>query len=215
MTVPNPPVAVRLAIAASAGIGALLLVGLVAGWPYAPAAGWIATAAIYLMWTWLLIGPMDATQTREHATGHGDDDSTLRQIELWVLLASVASLAGVGYLLAATSGAGADVAAAVVGILSVVASWLTIHTVFMLRYARLYWPIRAIDFNQADIEPTYADFAYLAFTVGMTYQVADTNLRTQQMRRTVLVQALVSFLLGAVILAMTINLVIGLLNVNP
>ena len=48
----------------------------------------------------------------------------------------------------------------------------------------------------------------------MTYQVSDTALLTQQMRRTVLAQALVSFLLGTVILAMTINLVIGLLNVN-
>lgn len=215
MAVQNAPVTARLGVAAFAGIGALILVGRTAGWPYAPAAGWIAAAAVYLAWTWLLIGRMDANQTREHATGHGDDDSTLRQTELWVMLASVASLVGVGYLLAATSGGGADVAAAVVGILSVVASWLTIHTVFMLRYARLYWPVRAIEFNQADIEPTYSDFAYLAFTVGMTYQVADTNLLTQQMRRTVLAQALVSFLLGAVILAMTINLVIGLLNVNP
>ena len=34
------------------------------------------------------------------------------------------------------------------------------------------------------------------------------------MRRTVLFQALVSFLLGAIILAMTINLVAGLLNLG-
>lgn len=214
MGVHSAPAALRLGVSTATGIAALVAVGSTAGWPYAAAAGWIAAAVIYLLWTWLLIGRMDAAQTREHATGHGDDDSTPRQIELWVVLASVASLTGVGYLLAATSSGGADVAAAVVGILSVIASWLTIHTVFMLRYARLYWPERAIDFNQAGIEPTYADFAYLAFTVGMTYQVSDTALLTQQMRRTVLAQALVSFLLGTVILAMTINLVIGLLNVN-
>ena len=48
----------------------------------------------------------------------------------------------------------------------------------------------------------------------MTYQVSDTDLVTQQMRRTVLFQALVSFLLGAIILAMTINLVVGLVHLG-
>ena len=55
-------------------------------------------------------------------------------------------------------------------------------------------------------------FAYLAFTVGMTYQVSDTNITSRQMRGAVLGQALVSFLLGAVVLASTINLVLELAN---
>ena len=48
----------------------------------------------------------------------------------------------------------------------------------------------------------------------MTYQVSDTDVVTQQMRRAVLFQALVSFLLGAIILAMTINLVVGLVHLG-
>ena len=95
-----------------------------------------------------------------------------------------------------------------------VAAWLVVHTAFMLRYARLYYPDGSIDFHQQDIKPTYGDFAYLAFTVGMTYQVSDTDLTTQPVRRTVLFQALVSFLFGAIILAVTINLVAGLLLVG-
>jgi len=89
-----------------------------------------------------------------------------------------------------------------------------VHTAFMLRYARLYYPEKAIDFHQPDIEPTYSDFAYLAFTVGMTYQVSDTNLSSRAMRRTVLTQAMVSFILGAVILGITINLIAGLMNLH-
>jgi uncharacterized membrane protein len=60
--------------------------------------------------------------------------------------------------------------------------------------------------------PRYADFAYLAFTVGMTFQVSDTDLQTAALRAAVLRQALLSYLLGAVILATIINLVAGLLG---
>ena len=214
MAVSGARVTTRMGVAAAAGVVAAIGVGLTIGWPYAPAAGWIIAATLYLVWTWLLVGPMDATATEQHATSHGDDDSTPRIAELIVVLASLASLAGVGYLLVAESTRGGDVASAVVGILAVAASWVMVHTAFMLRYARLYFPEKAIDFHQKDIEPTYADFAYLAFTVGMTYQVSDTDLVTYEMRRTVLFQALVSFLLGAIILAMTINMVAGLINLG-
>jgi uncharacterized membrane protein len=214
MGVAGARITTRLGVAGAAGVAAAIVVGLTIGWPYAPAAGWIVAATLYLGWTWLLVGRMDAAATEEHATSHGDDDSTPRMAELVVVLASLGSLAGVGYLLVAESTQGRDVASAVVGILSVAASWVMVHTAFTLRYARLYFPEKAIDFHQKDIKPTYTDFAYLAFTVGMTYQVSDTDLVTSEMRKTVLFQALVSFLLGAIILAMTINLVAGLINVG-
>jgi uncharacterized membrane protein len=127
-----------------------------------------------------------------------------------MLLASIASLAGVGYLL--TSG---GLLAAAVGILSVAASWFAVHTVFTLRYARLYYTGggTGVDFHQ-DRDPTYGDFAYVAFTIGMTYQVSDTDLNARNIRVTALSQAMLSFLLGAIILAVTINLVAGLAGHN-
>ena len=64
--------------------------------------------------------------------------------------------------------------------------------------------------NQPDYQPTYRDFAYLAFTIGMTYQVSDTALRTRAIRATALRHALLSYLLGAIVLAVTINLIAGL-----
>jgi len=66
-----------------------------------------------------------------------------------------------------------------------------------------------VDFNEDDA-PDYRDFAYLAFTIGMTLQVSDTDLKTKEVRRTALRHALVSFPLGAVIIAASINLVSGL-----
>jgi len=56
----------------------------------------------------------------------------------------------------------------------------------------------------------WSDFAYLAFTIGMTFQVSDTDLQTSALRRIALRHMLVSYLFGAVIIAVTINLLAGL-----
>jgi len=98
-------------------------------------------------------------------------------------------------------------------VVSVALSWSVVQTVFISHYARLYYshPPGGIDFNQ-EAPPRYSDFAYLAFTVGMTFQLSDTDLQTPALRAAALRQALLSYLLGAVILATTINLVAGRLG---
>jgi uncharacterized membrane protein len=217
MAVRDAPLGMRVGAAAPVGVVAAVVAGRTIGWPYAPAIGWIVAAMVYLAWTWLIVAGLDTSDTREHATRYRDDDSTPWILDVAVLMASVASLAGVGYLLVAGS-TGGDVAAAVVGALSVVAAWLTVHTVYMLRYARLFYggdEPGGIDFHQGDdYRPDYGDFAYLAFTLGMTYQVSDTDLVDRPVRMTALRHALLSFLLGAIILAITINLVASLLGVS-
>jgi uncharacterized membrane protein len=205
----------RVGTAAAVGTASAIAVGIGWRWPYAPAAGWIVAAIIYLSWTWALIAQMDAKQTKTHAVRAHEEDATRRWSHAIMLLASVASLAGVGYLLLAESSTRADPIAAAVGVLSVAASWFAVHTVFMLRYARLYYTGggNGIDFPQTG-DPSYGDFAYLAFTIGMTYQVSDTDLKARDIRATVLSQAMLSFFLGAIVLAVTINLVVGLANYN-
>jgi uncharacterized membrane protein len=204
------PTAARVAVAGVVGAVVGVVVGVVAGWRYAPAAGWTAAAVVLLVWTWLVIAPMTADQTAAHATRE-DPDRPLTDVV--VLFACVASLAGVVYLLAAGSGGhgAAEVVAAGLGIASVAGAWAVVHTVFTLRYALLYYADSpgGIDFNQS-ARPDYLDFAYLAFTLGMTYQVSDTDLQTRPIRATALRHALLSYLLGAVVLATVINLVAGL-----
>ncbi|MBV9595447.1 MAG: DUF1345 domain-containing protein, partial [Chloroflexi bacterium] len=46
----------------------------------------------------------------------------------------------------------------------------------------------------------------------MTFQVSDTDLQTDAIRGTVLRHALLSYLLGAIVLATTINLFSGLIH---
>jgi uncharacterized membrane protein len=60
--------------------------------------------------------------------------------------------------------------------------------------------------------PDYQDFAYLSFTVGMTFQVSDTQVTSRRIRRTLLRHALLSYLVGSVIVAVTINVVAGLVQ---
>jgi uncharacterized membrane protein len=89
-------------------------------------------------------------------------------------------------------------------------SWTLVHTVFTLKYARLYYSGTpgGIDFNDSG-PPDYAGFAYLSFTIGMTFQVSDTSIGSRKIRRTALRHAWLSFPLGAVIIATSINLVSG------
>jgi uncharacterized membrane protein len=87
-----------------------------------------------------------------------------------------------------------------------------VHTVHVLRYARLYYsePAGGIDFGGQP--PDYSDFAYLALTIGMTFQVSDTPLTAKRLRRVALHHALLSYLYGAVIVAIMVNSVGGLLG---
>jgi uncharacterized membrane protein len=201
-------VAIRISIAVVLGVAVALAVGNTVGWRFA-LAGWVVTAGIYVVWTQLIIRGMDAEQTCKYVTR---EDPTRWVADVVIVSASVASLGGIGYVVAAGSHSGAGaIEAAVVGILTVAASWCAVHTLFTVHYARLYYSDEPGGINFHDPEPPrFRDFAYVAFTVGMTYQVSDTEIGLTSIRATVLRHALLSYLLGAVVLAVTINLIAGL-----
>jgi uncharacterized membrane protein len=113
---------------------------------------------------------------------------------------------------AADESGGDKALSTVVAFLSVALSWASVHAVFMLRYASLYHHNGGgIEFPGGG-EPDYGDFAYVALTIGMTYQVSDTNLKDKKIRMTALRHALLSFVFGTGVLAMTINVVAGLVR---
>jgi uncharacterized membrane protein len=197
---------VHIGIAVLVGLAAAALVGTAAGWQYAPAAGWIATAIVYLVWTWASIAKMSAVAievvVQQRHPGRRPADTI-------VMIASIASLAGVAYLLIASTAKGPDATiAAAVGFLSVIASWLAVHAVYTLRYAVLYYtePVGGVNFNDDD-KPTFPDFAYLAFTIAVTYGVTDTAVQKRSIRVAVLQHAMVSYLFGTVILAVTVQVI--------
>lgn len=178
-------------------------------WQVSVLIGWCCAALSLIVVVWIEILPADADRTRQLST---IEDSSRAFTDLVLVTASTASLIGVGFVLLKggnTSGL-ATAGITTLAVASVALAWATVHTVFTLRYAHLYWSAHdGVDFNQ-EAEPDYHDFAYLAFTIGMTYQVSDTDLTTRVMRRTALRHALLSYIFGVAIIAVTINVVASL-----
>jgi uncharacterized membrane protein len=195
-------------LAVSAGIG--ILVGAAVGLAGAPPNGfltaWIVAATVFLGWTWTAIWPLDAGDTALVA-GREDPSRPARDVLLVVIALSSVLTVSVVIFRAHDSGP----VLLVLGIAAIVAAWAVLHTIFILTYARLYYsdPVGGVDFSQDD-DPTYQDFAYVGFTVGMTFQVSDTDIGKRSIRSTILRHALLSFVFGAVILAVTVNLLAGL-----
>jgi uncharacterized membrane protein len=199
----------RLAISAAVGVVAGVLTAVFGSWVYAPAVAWDATAMLFVTTVWLGIWSMSKETTARRATR---EDTSRAASDLLTLCAAVASLVAVGVVLVrAHHAVGLDKAMlAGLGVLTVTVSWTTVHTIFTLRYAQLYYtePVGGIDFK--GYEPCYRDFAYVALTIGMTFQVSDTDLNTPVMRATALRHGLLSYLFGSIILATAINLIAGL-----
>jgi uncharacterized membrane protein len=203
----------RLLVAVAAGGVAAAVCALLAPWQFAALAGWDVVAAVFVGSVWLSVNPFSPDQTREHATR---EDNSRVATGLLLLSASVASLIGTGFDLmkAEQAHTGGRLALTVIGLLTVALSWAMVHTVFALRYAREYYtpPIGGIDFKTDNDSPDYHDFAYVAFTIGMTFQVSDTDIQARRTRRSALHQALLAYLFGAVILAVVVNVIATLLN---
>lgn len=194
-------------------MGAVVAIGLSftdLGWQYATLGGWSVTCTVFLAWVWRAISPMDPVETEHRAT---IEDDTRAEAGLALLAASTMSLIGVGFGLrhASTLSGTAQTALIALCVLTIAVSWAVVHTVFTLRYAHEYFSKgRGIDFGAEP--PAYSDFAYFAFTIGMTYQVSDTDISNRVIRKTALRQALLSFLFGTTIVAVTINVLANLVN---
>ena len=203
---------VRVALAALLGVAAGAISSTSTIWQAAMLIGWDAGVVFLLVWIWYSVARLNADESKTHASR---EDTSIRLSELIVLSSGVALLAAVGLVLirAAHATGGAKAYLIALGVLSVALTWGLVHTVFTLRYARTFYarPVGGIDFNEED-PPTYLDFAYLSLTIGMTFQVSDTNLTTKSMRRIALAHAMLSYLYGAVIVALVINVVSSLLH---
>lgn len=171
--------------------------------------GWDLVALCFGGWTWLNTWSSDAEATAAHTKR---DNPGRDLIDLIVVAAAVASVVAVGAVLFQASKDSGDSRYLRVGlaVVSIFLSWTLVHTVFMLKYARLYYlEGGGIDFNEDD-PPQYSDFAYLSFTIGMTFQVSDTDISSKRIRRAALEHAWIAFPLGALVIASAINLIAGL-----
>ncbi len=203
---------VRLLVAAALGIAVFAASMALTAWQVAVLTGWDTTSAVVVVWV-MLIAVRSTTGAVTARLAQREDDSRA-EADVLMVSAAVVSLVAVGFGLAKAAGepASAKAAMTALAVLSVALSWALVQATFTLRYARLYYSEHdGIDFNE-ESAPDYRDFAYVALTIGMTYQVSDTDLTTKAVRRAATQHALLSYLFGTVIVAMTINVVAGLLR---
>lgn len=175
------------------------------GW-FSLLVGWDVLAVTYMAWTWSVLWPFGPEQTASHAE---HEEPGRQAVFTLILVGALVSLVGVGLLLAKADAGKEGVAA--IAVASVVISWLAVHTLYALTYARVYFgekPVGGIDFNTDD-PPRYSDFAYVAYTVGMSFAISDTNLTSSRMRATALKHGLLSYVFGSVIVASVVNLIAG------
>jgi uncharacterized membrane protein len=204
----------RVPIGAAAGVVVAAVVARLAPWQVASLVGWDTTALVMVGLVVRFVLRSDGPTTAELAF---KEDISPAAGDVILLLAGLASLVGVAFaLLKGAHAHGADRSwITALAVVSVILSWLAVQTTYTLRYADLYYSPgvgqHGIDFN-GDEQPDYRDFAYLAFTIGMTYQVSDTDLTTKVMRRTATRQGLLSYVFGTFVVAMTINVVAGLIR---
>ena len=200
----------RLGLALAVGIAAGLGLSLRYTTPVAVLGGWNAGGLALLAVAWLIIGTADAPATGQRAAA---EDPGRSAVTVLVLLSSLAGVLAVTVLVGKPEAIAPKEQIELVALClsTVVVSWTLTHTAFTLRYAHLYY--REDDEGVGGAEfpggapPSYLDFAYLAFTVGMTFQVSDTQVSSRQIRQTVLVHAMLSFVYSTAILAFILNLV--------
>ncbi|KRF44351.1 hypothetical protein ASH01_10000 [Terrabacter sp. Soil811] len=206
-----PTIRRRLALAVLVGVlaGFLVPLGPAHGFLVHGLSGFVVAGLAFAAPLLIHILGHDAPATREKVQGRDGDAAWY---DVVVIFVGLASLAGVTILLVGGRAlGGAEVVDAVVGVGAVAVGWLCVHTVYVLRYARVYYasPRPPIDFNQ-DEDPTFSDFAYFSFNLGMAYQVSDTDLKSSDVRRVVLGHTLLAYLYGTIVIAATINLVAGI-----
>jgi uncharacterized membrane protein len=204
----------RLAICGAAGLAMAWLLRSEQVWGLPSVAGWDVGAALFTGLSWWIIARHDAAQT--HARAAADDPG--RRVG-WALTvaASVFSLFASIVVLRSAPQAPPARRDLLVGLSlgGVALAWLVTHTASALRYAHLYYRDReerscgGLEFPGGH-PPSYMDFAYFAFTIGMCFQVSDVTISSPNIRRAVLGHALLSFVYSTTIVALALNVVFGL-----
>lgn len=178
------------------------------GWQLRTVAAWDVGSFVLagLAWRDILRSTPERTRVRAATVDPGRGG---------VLLVTVlACVAGLFSTVALLDAEGRSVEVLLLGILAATGSWVLVHTAFAVHYAHLYYrdagDVGGLDFPGGE-DPDDVDFAYVAFLVGMSFSTSDVAISDRGIRRSALAHCLLSFAFNSVILALAVNLVIGLL----
>jgi uncharacterized membrane protein len=204
--------------AAYALVTALLIPGNV-GIALRAAAAWdVATLALLGLPWWVIMRADPETTRRRAATA----DPGRLALLLSAVVASAVALATAVALFKAPRGAQppADWVEIGLGLWALTSAWAVLHTAYALHYAHLYYRDGNVSASE-DIPdglqfpggpPAEIDFAYFAFTLGMTFQTSDVVIANGTMRRVALGHAVLAFGFNTVIVALSVSLLGNLVN---
>jgi len=179
---------------------------------------WSGFALSYIITSWIVFFAQKPAQIRE--LSKQEDGSRLYVFSL-IVITSFASLVTVLLLMLSQNAKEApQIVFIPIAICGMLFSWIMVHTIFGFHYAHLYYGDDTGDSTKhaeglefpGEKKPDYVDFAYFSFVVGMTFQVSDTAVTSRAIRRLVLLHGLISFGLNTFVVALTINLIAGLLK---
>lgn len=183
------------------------------------ASAWDAGVVFFLLLTWWVVEQCPPEGMRQTVL---QNDQSRLGVLLLVLTGIAASVAAIFFLLEKPQDAGAAPAPlqVVLAVATIVCSWFMTHVMFALHYAHRFYrdnpttPERdasgGLSFPGTQA-PHYWDFLYFSFVIGMTSQVSDVQVTSHAMRRLVLWHGVLSFAFYTVVLALSINIVAGLI----
>jgi uncharacterized membrane protein len=177
--------------------------------------GWNAAIFFLVPLTYIRMRGLDARQLRAH---YEEEDPTAPVIVVFVVAAALLSVAAIVALLSTLKHvAPADrVAHLALAGMTIVNSWLLVHTMFTLHYADIYYSVAEdsappLSFPETR-QPLFWDFVYFSFTIGVACQTADVATTQTGIRQMVTVHAVIAFLFNLSILGFAINVTAGLLG---
>jgi len=185
---------------------------------------WSSCAMTIIILNWIVILTAHPREMRRIASLK---DSSRFSILFFVIAASCVSLFSIIFLLKSVSKDPHHAQAThhiLMSIGSVIVSWWMLHTVFTMSYAHMFYTytpqtddpadavVGGLRFPDQELNPDYVDFVYFSFVIGMTFQVSDVEITSRSIRRVALLHALVSFAFNTAIVALSINVVSGLIS---
>jgi uncharacterized membrane protein len=203
-----------LAVAAVLAVAVVFLLPEGWRWQARGLAAWVAAVLTLVGLPWRVILNSDAERTRRRAA---DEDPGAVAVLVLSLFASAAGLVATVVLLRQPGRyvPNGDVwLIDLIGIAAIVGGWALVHTAFSLHYARAYYADDGSPggFRFEGGEPDDLDFAYFAFTIGMSFAASDVTVTDRAIRRIVLGHALIAFAYNTTILALAISLLFGRLG---
>jgi uncharacterized membrane protein len=179
---------------------------------------WAVFALSYIITSWIVFFAQKPAQIRQ--LSKQEDGSRLYVFSL-IIITSFASLFTVLLLMLSQNAKETpQIIFIPVAICGMLFSWIMVHTIFGFHYAHVYYSddtndstthAEGVEFP-GEKNPDYLDFAYFSFVIGMTFQVSDIDVTSRAIRRLVLLHGLISFGLNTFVVALTINLIAGLLK---